>query len=180
MTPPTLRTDRLVLAPHAPADLEDMAAMHADPHVMRLIGGPVPREQVWHRLLRYVGHWQIAGYGHWTVRLADGGTYLGDVGLMDSRRATHPSFEGVPEAGWAFAAAAQGRGYAREAIGAMLEWADRNGIARTVCIIHPDNAPSIRLAEAHGYAFAGEVAYRGEPVRLFDRFASARPRMVSR
>jgi len=167
MTPPTLRTERLVLSPHCAADLDDCAAMLADSAVMYFIGGPVPREQVWHRLLRYVGHWQLLGYGHWVVR--DGqGRYLGDVGLMDSRRDTDPSFEGTVEAGWAFATAAHGRGYAREATAAMLGWADGQGIARTVCIIDPGNAASIRVAQAVGYRPAGRVRYR-DALSLFFR-----------
>lgn len=170
MTPPILRTERLVLTPHGAADLDDTAALLADPAVTAFIGGPVPREQVWHRLLRYVGHWQLLGYGHWVVRDRDG-RYLGDVGLMDSRRDTEPGFEGVVEAGWAFAANAGGRGYAREAVAAMLGWADANGIARTVCIIDPGNAASIRLAEAVGYRPAGRVRYRDADTLFFERSA---------
>lgn len=171
MTPPILETERLVLSPHRPADLDDTAALLADPAVTAFIGGPVPREQVWHRLLRYVGHWQLLGYGHWVVR-DRAGRHLGDVGLMDSRRDTVPNFEGVVEAGWAFATAAHGRGYAREAIGAMLGWADDHGIARTVCIIDPGNAASMRVAEAVGYRPAGEIRYRDASTLFFERLAS--------
>ena len=172
MTPPTLRTDRLLLAPHAANDLDDSTAMWGDPAVTAAIGGrPFSREEVWQRLLRYVGHWQVAGYGQWVVRLAADGAYLGEVGLMDSRRATVPSFEGTPEAGWAFATRAHGRGYAREAVAAMLAWADARGMARTVCIIDPSNARSIRLAETLGYRSAGTVLYREGRTRLFERRA---------
>lgn len=174
MTPPILRTDRLVLSPHRPADLDDCAALLADPEVTAMIGGPMPREQVWHRLLRYVGQWHLLGYGHWVVRDRDG-RHLGDIGLMDSRRDTDPSFEGVVEAGWVFARAAQGRGYAREAVGAMLDWADAHGIDRTVCIIDPGNAPSLRVAEILGYRPAGPVRYRDASILLFERCASAGP-----
>lgn len=170
MTPPILRTDRLVLSPHEACDLDDSAAMWGDPAVTAMIGGrPFAREEVWQRLLRYVGHWQVAGYGQWVVRSAADGGYLGEVGLMDSRRGTEPSFEGVPEAGWAFIPRAHGRGHAREAAAAMLAWADARGIGRTVCIIDPGNARSIRLAEAAGYRAAGTVRYREGTTRLFER-----------
>jgi len=172
MTPPVLRTDRLVLSPHVPDDLDDCAALLADPEVTAMIGGPMSREHVWHRLLRYVGQWQLFGYGHWVVRDRDG-RHLGDVGLMDSRRDTDPSFEGVVEAGWVFARAAQGRGYAREAVRAMLDWADGRGIARTVCIIDPGNTASIRVAEAVGYRPAGNVRYRDASILLFERSGSS-------
>lgn len=172
MNGPTLQTSRLVLDPHTPDDLDDAAALYGDAAVMARIGvGPSTREESWHRLLRYIAHWAVMGFGHWTVRDAATGRYLGDVGLMESRRATRPVFEGTPEAAWAFVPAAQGRGYAAEAAAAMLGWADAQGIGRTVAMIAPANEPSIRLAERLGYARAGEVAYRDAALRLFERDA---------
>lgn len=172
VTGPTLRTARLTLAPHTPADLEEMAAIWADPRVTEHIGGrPLTREECWRDLQRYVGHWRLFPYGHFTVRETASARFLGEVGLMNSRRDTQPSFEGTVEAGWAFAPAAQGRGYAREAVAALLAWADGQGIARTVCIIDHANARSIRLADAVGFRAAGEVRYRDAPTRLFERIA---------
>ena len=174
VTGPTLATQRLTLRPHTPADLEEVAAMWADPRVTEHIGGrPLTREECWRNIQRYVGHWALLGYGYLAVRETATGVFLGEVGLMDSRRDTQPSFEGTPEAGWAFAPAAGGRGYAREAVSALLAWADGQGIARTVCIIDHANTRSVRLAEAAGYRAAGEVAYRDARTRLFERRAGA-------
>ncbi|HEX8387973.1 MAG TPA: GNAT family N-acetyltransferase [Sphingomonas sp.] len=170
MTGPTISTPRLTLTPHAASDFDEVAALYGDEGVMARIGvPPSTREESWHRLLRYVGHWSTMGFGHWVVRETTTGRYLGDVGLMESRRATLPSFEGTPEAAWAFATAAQGRGFAREAAAAMLAWADGQGIARTVAIIGPANDASVRLAGRLGYADVGEVAYKGGPLRFFER-----------
>lgn len=172
VTPPTLRTPRLVLAPHAPADLPDVAALWADPRTTEHLGArPFTREESWRNIQRYLGHWTIRPYGYLTVRDAATGAFLGEVGLMDSRRDTTPDFEGTPEAGWAFTPASGGKGYAREAAAALLSWADRAGVGRTVCMIAPANTPSLRLAEALGYRAAGEVEYRGEVLRLFGREA---------
>jgi len=173
MTVPGLATPRLTLSAPGPQDLEDSAAMWADPAVYGMIGGRAfSREEVWQRLLRYVGHWQIVGYGSWTVREAASGRYVGEVGLMDSRRATEPGFEGTPEAGWALAPWAHGRGYAGEAVGAMLGWADAQGIPRTVCIIDAANAASIRLAARVGYRFLASARYRDAPIDLYERAAA--------
>ncbi|WP_375402800.1 GNAT family N-acetyltransferase [uncultured Sphingomonas sp.] len=170
MTAPILHTARLMLAPHTPADLEEMAAIWADPRVTEHIGGrPLSREECWRNIQRYVGHWTLFGWSYFAVREAATGAFLGEVGLMDSRRDTRPSFEGTPEAGWAFAPAAHGRGYAREAVAALLAWADGQGIARTVCIIDHANIRSVRLAEAVGFRPAGEVDYRERRTRLFER-----------
>lgn len=167
--PPILHTDRLTLTPPSPADLDDEAAMWAEPAVYAHIGGRAfTREEVWHRLLRYVGHWQVCGYGTWIMRTSDG-AFAGSVGLMDSRRATDPSFEGTPEAGWTLAPHAHGQGYALEAMQALLAWADAQGIARTVCIIDPGNAASLRLADKLGYRLVTEATYRDAPTLLFER-----------
>lgn len=172
MTAPVLSTDRLTLSGHAPADLEAFAAMWADPAVYAMISDRgFTREEVWHRLLRYIGHWHAVGYGNWTVRETTTGRLVGEVGLMDSRRATVPAFEGTPEVGWVLCAWAQGRGFAGEALAAALAWADARGIARTVCIIDPANAPSIRLAGRAGYRRSGDVTYRDAATLLFEREA---------
>jgi RimJ/RimL family protein N-acetyltransferase len=154
-----------------PADLTESAAMWANPAVYAMIGGRVfTREEVWQRLLRYIGHWHVLGYGGWTVRETASGRLVGDVTLMDSRRSTEPSFEGTPEAGWVLAPWAHGRGFAREALVAMLGWADAR-IPRTVCIIDPANAPSIKLAGKLGYGLVTEATYKDAPTLLFERNA---------
>ncbi len=172
MTPPVLTTARLTLAGPDPADLPAFAEMWADPRVHAMISPhPPTREEVWHRVLRHIGHWLVMDYGTWTVRETATGRIAGTVGLMDSRRATFPSFEGTPEVGWALATWAHGCGFAREALAAALSWADAQGIARTVCIIDPANAPSLRLAERAGYTLVTEATYRDAPTLLFERHA---------
>jgi RimJ/RimL family protein N-acetyltransferase len=58
----------------------------------------------------------------------------------------------MPELGWALLPQFHGRGYATEALRAVLAWGDDHiAQRRTVCIIHPDNHPSFRVAEKLGY-----------------------------
>ena len=176
MTPPILTTARLTLAGPDPADLPALAEMWADPRVYAMISDhALTREEVWYRVLRYIGHWQVVGYGTWTLRETASGRLAGAVGLMDSRRATTPSFEGTPEVGWTLAPWAHGQGFAREALEAALAWADARGIARTVCIIDPANAPSLRLAARVGYTLATQATYRDKPTLLFERPANPPP-----
>lgn len=174
MIAPVLRTARLTLAPHARADLDEAAAMWADPAVYAMIGGrPRSREEVWLRLLRSVGQWQLFGYGGWIVRETDSGRFVGDVGLLEAERAIDPPLT-RPEVGWAVAPAFHGRGMAGEAIGAALAWADGQGIGATCCIIHPDNGASIRLAERVGYVPARAATYHDAPTLVFERGAPVR------
>ena len=61
---PVLETPRLLLRPHTLDDFPATFAMWSDPEVVRFIGGrPFTREEAWARLLRYVGHWTMLGYG---------------------------------------------------------------------------------------------------------------------
>ena len=48
---------------------------------------------------------------------------LGEAGYLEAKRDIAPSLKGTPEVGWAFVKAAQGKGYATEAVRAALTWA---------------------------------------------------------
>jgi RimJ/RimL family protein N-acetyltransferase len=73
-------------------------------------------------------------------------------------------------AAWVLKHEAQGRGIALEAALSAHEWlADVRRIRRTVCMIHPGNASSLRLADHLGYRAIGESKYKGEVVTLFER-----------
>ncbi|HVF93247.1 MAG TPA: GNAT family N-acetyltransferase [Sphingomonas sp.] len=171
---PMLTTQRLTLSAHRPDDLDDCAAMWADPRVYAMIGGqPRAREEVWIRLLRSIGQWAAFGYGAWLIRERDGGRFVGEIGLIEARRAIEPSIDDAPENGWALAGDAHGRGFAGEALAAVLGWTDANGIALTRCIIDPANHVSIRLAERHGYREAVTGRYHDAPILIFARAASA-------
>jgi len=174
---PTLSTRRLTLSGHVPGDLDDCAAMWADPRVYTMIGGQArSREDVWIRLLRSVGQWSVFGYGSWIARETATGRLVGELGLIEARRVITPPIDGPdaigPEVGWALAGDAQGQGYASEALAAIFAWADPR-IAATTCIIDPGNAPSIRLAERLGYRLRTQGVYRDAPILIFDRDAGA-------
>ncbi|TPG15345.1 GNAT family N-acetyltransferase [Sphingomonas oligophenolica] len=169
---PTLVTARLTLRAHHIDDLDACAALWGEPAVYRYIGGKPPsREEVWHRVLRYIGHWSAIGYGYWLAQESATGRLVGELGVIDTRRDTVPSFAGTPEVGWALSGWAHCQGFAREALDAVLGWIDSRGIARTMCIIDPANAPSIGLAERVGYRFLTEGVYRDAPTRLYERIA---------
>lgn len=170
---PVIATARLRLRAHRPDDLDAAAAMWADPQVTRFTGGRAfSREETWARLLRYAGHWHWFGYGFWAVEDRDDGIYVGELGFADFRRAIEPAFD-VPEVGWSFAASAHGRGFASEGLRAALAWGDAHlDATKTVCIIDPENAASVRVARRCGFVDAGAVTYKGSETLKFDRPAS--------
>ncbi len=176
---PVLETARTVMRPHRLADFEALAAMWAEPDVVRFITGkPSSREESWSRLNRYVGHWNLMGYGFWVVEEKATGQYLGEVGFADFKRDIQPTLDGMPEAGWVLATAAHGRGIATETVAAALSWGDAHFEQdNTVCIIAPAHTASIRVAEKHGFREYGSTVYRGNPTLLLKRprFGDAKP-----
>jgi len=165
-----LTTPRLELRPHAASDYDDMLALWSDPAVTRFIGGkPSTEDEVWARLLRYGGLWNLFGLGYWVVRERSNGAFVGELGFAHFRRRLGPDFDDAPEAGWALSPQVQGKGFALEALTAALQWADGRIGNRFVCMISPDNTPSIRLAERVGFKPFDVRSYKGSDSQLFAR-----------
>jgi RimJ/RimL family protein N-acetyltransferase len=171
MVIPTLETERLVLRAHRADDIEDCAALWGDAWVTRFIGGiPLTREEAWSRLLRYAGHWSLLGFGYWVVEEKATGKFLGEAGFADLRRAIAPPLGDTPEAGWVFASAAHGFGFASEAVGAIHAWGRSHFSTQgAVCLIHPENAASLLLAAKLGYIETGRSEYHGRTAVVLRR-----------
>jgi RimJ/RimL family protein N-acetyltransferase len=186
---PVIETERLRLRGHRLEDFPDSAALWADPVVTRFIGGkPLSEEEVWARVLRYVGHWAWMGFGYWAVEEKSTGRFAGEMGFADWKRDIDPSLQGLPELGWVLARRVHGLGYATEAVRAAIAWGDAQfgamssaakrtssrrpvapqlRAARMVCIIDPDNVRSVRVAEKCGFQEVQRASYRGEPTIVF-------------
>jgi len=169
---PVLETPRLLLRPHTLDDFPATFAMWSDPEVVRFIGGrPFTREEAWARLLRYVGHWTMLGYGMWAVECRESATYVGEVGFFDAKRDMSPPLD-APEVGWVLAPHAHGKGYATEAVRAALAWGDPHfGGAETRCLIHPENRASLRVAEKCAYRELWRTTYKNDPAIILGRMA---------
>lgn len=176
-TIPVVETDRTILRAHRVEDFEQHAAMWADPVVTHFLGGkPFTREEAWGRYLRYAGLWSVLGFGFWAIEDKATRKLIGGAGFHDLKRDIHPSLEGIPEAGWGLASSAHGKGLATEIVRAMHVWGDGFfGGRKTVCIIHPNNTASVRVAEKCGYRAVLNTTYRGEPTVLFERQAGGTP-----
>jgi RimJ/RimL family protein N-acetyltransferase len=99
-------------------------------------------------MVGYLGHWQLMGFGYWAIEEKDSGDFVGEAGLADFKRGISPAFDDKPELGFALASRFHGKGYATEAVGAVLAWADaRDAISETVCMIDPENGASLRVVE---------------------------------
>ena len=173
--PRTVETERTWMRPHKAEDFDDVAAMWAEPAVVRHISGkPSTRRDSWTRLLRYIGHWSALGYGYWAVIDKQTSAFLGEVGFADFKRELDPSLAGMAEIGWVLRPSAHGRGLATETVCAAVAWGDAHlPQDRTFCLIDPDHAASIRVAEKVGYELLARTTYQGQPALALAR---GRPR----
>ena len=168
---PVIETERLRLRGHRLEDFEQSAALWGDPVVTRHIGGrPLTREEVWARLLRYIGHWALLGFGFWAVEEMASGEFIGEMGFAYFEREIAPPLPKVPEMGWILAPRAHGKGYATEAVRAALAWGDvRFHASPFVCLIDSGNVASRRVAEKCGFRELFPANYKGEQTVVFKR-----------
>jgi len=157
---PTLETERLRLRPLRASDVDDYAAMYADPEVVRHMagaGGPWDRGRSWRHLAFLMGHWQLKGCGEWAVELKETGEFVGVGGFCEPEG--WPGFElaGVLARRW------WGNGYATEAARAALDYAFavlRKD--RVISLVNPDNRASIRVVERLGQTLQGRTDLFGK------------------
>jgi RimJ/RimL family protein N-acetyltransferase len=120
--------------------------------------------------MRYFGHWPALGFGFWAVVQKQTDHYLGEIGMADFHRGIAQVPDGSPEFGWVLGPSAHGKGYATEAMTAIVAWADRNlAASASYCLIDPQNQPSLKLANKMGFSQIAEVSYHTMPSVVFRR-----------
>lgn len=170
MDVPVLETPRLRLRAHEVDDFPAVMAMWSQDAVIHYISGkPMRPDECWTRILRYRGLWPLVGFGYWAVEEKDSGRFVGDVGFGDFHRMIEPPIHGFPEAGWVISPDFHGKGYASEAVAAALSWLDAAGKGRSVCIIDPENAPSLRIAAKNGFREYLRTTFMSNEVILLER-----------
>lgn len=166
---PVIETDRLRLRAWKMEDFEPLATFLADPELSLYRTAPVDRFGAWKSMCAHIGQWQISGYGVFGAALKETDEPVGYTGLY------HPIILDEPELAWSLFRRYHGNGYAVEMARAARDWAARDlGLGPLASIVHPDNAPSIRVAERLGATLEGTTTYLGEP-RLLYRHAMPTP-----
>lgn len=150
-----LETERLVLRPLAPGDAEDHIAMMGEAEMVPFLtpnNTPESRMDRWRQFASYLGHWQIRGFGWFSVFEKSSGDWVGRVGPWMP--------EGWPglECGWSIRSAHWGKGYAPEAAIAAIRWAfdQYPSLDRIISLIDPKNHNSQAVAKKIGEAKTGE------------------------
>jgi RimJ/RimL family protein N-acetyltransferase len=131
------------------------------PSVMRWLGGVKPRE-VMTIIVERFQQWQaLHGHSFWAVERREDNAFLGFCGLKIGDDPGSP-VEGEVEIGWRFREDVWGRGYAKEAAIASLDFAfDRTQAEQVVALTVAGNSPSWGLMERLGMTRQPELDYVG-------------------
>ncbi|MCF6275492.1 MAG: GNAT family N-acetyltransferase, partial [Robiginitomaculum sp.] len=114
---PILETKRLILRPIDGAeDFSSWAEMMADTESIRYLWNNQVCDEVaaWQNMTMNIGHWQVRGYGFFSVINKDTDEWVGRIGPY------YPHGWPAPEIGWAVHPAHTRKGYAYEAAKACL------------------------------------------------------------
>jgi len=145
-----VETERLVLRPWSPTDIDDLAVLFAEPEVWRYpFGRGLSRVESERFLNGQLKHWEANGFGMWAAALADTAQLIGYIGL--SIPTWLPQVLPAVEVGWRLHPDYWGRGLATEGGRASL----RHGfevleLDRIISIFVPDNVASGRVMEKLG------------------------------
>ncbi|MBU2966625.1 GNAT family N-acetyltransferase [Amphritea sp. 2_MG-2023] len=161
--PTSLTSERLTLTK---TTIEDWPALHhfyKDEESTRYTTGrPLSEGESWRIVAALIGHWEIHGYGPYTVKLKDNETVIGLVGLW------YPGDWPEPEIMWSLIPGFSGQGYAAEAALAV------RALAATylpelhlISLIYEQNFASRKLALAVGATLERKFIFRDKEALIY-------------
>jgi len=164
--PRTLTTARLSLLPPGREHLPDLIRLKADERVFGfMLHGTRSPERTKEELEDDMEFWLVRGYGTWSVFERATGEFLGICGLME-----RPDGRGVALR-FALWPECRGKGYAREAAAAALEFGHRAGLKRIIAVARESNMASRGVLADIGMREAGEFRHQGHRMVLFESVA---------
>ena len=178
MTLPQLRTGRLRLRAATGSDFEALWMLWNVPEVRRYLfdDRPVTRRQA-AAILESALALALRGVGLWVVeRVADRGTMVGSVALMPANFVADfdPGVKGLTEPMACLSPVVWGRGYAREALRAVIGYAfDKLRLPLLAAASDVPNEASHRMLCDLGFAVARECPGPCYPMRTYRLDAAA-------
>ena len=162
-----LETPRLTVRYFTIRDLEALAPILADPHVMEFsIIGVHSRQQIRQfieqRLLSYLE----PGFGLYALIHKQKRELIGYCGFFVQRIDEYKEVE----VGYRLAAKYWGRGLATEAAQSIIKYGRyKFGFQRLICLIDPNNRRSIRVAKKLDMKLEKKIVYHGVDVKLYSK-----------
>lgn len=159
-------TERLIIREMTVEDAEALWEIQNQEEVRRYTEDiSEDRQTELEKHMAYVRHvYPMYGYGLWGVYRKEDGKLIGRCGIQDYE------YDGVwgVELGYLLDPAEWGRGYAIEAVRAVIKYAlDCMDIQSVIALIAPENERSIRLAKRAGMQFQTFEERKGKPVARY-------------
>ena len=169
-SPRTVTTERLSLLPPGPEHLPDLIRLKADEAVFGfMLHGTRTPERTREELEDDIDFWQVRGYGTWSVFERETGDFLGIAGLME-----RPDGRGVAVR-FALWPACRGRGIAREAARAALDFGHAAGLRRIIGVARESNQASRAVLSDIGMRECGGFLHQGHRMLVFESRAPRDP-----
>jgi ribosomal-protein-alanine N-acetyltransferase len=159
-----IETSRLILRLFSSDDLDEFAAINADPEGMRYIGNgkPQSREQTRIRLESILDHYTQHGFGLFAMVDKKSGAFVGFCGLQ------HLDNTSEIEVGYRLARRFWGIGLATEAARACLHYGfEQLGLERIVAVIQPGNIQSQSVARKIGLRYIRNARFYQTDVEYY-------------
>ena len=160
-----IETNRLRLRQLTDADAERLHDIYGDAETMRYIGASgEPRADLdaTRRVLSWLRrHDELHGFGMWAIDERDGDPLIGVAGLLWVE-GHGPDVEAV----YLLRRDRWGRGYATEALGAVLAAGHAIGLERIIALSYPENVASRRVMTKAGMRASGTSPAYGREMTL--------------
>lgn len=155
MTAPAhVETARLVLSVPRPGEAAEILERYAgDADVTRYLGWPTHQSVADTEgfIAFSTSQWERDGMGPYLIRARENGLLLGSTGLGLANTA-HPGNTHRAMTGYVLARDAWGKGYATEALSAMVDVGRTIGIVSLSALCHPEHRASVRVLEKCEFA----------------------------
>jgi ribosomal-protein-alanine N-acetyltransferase len=157
-------TPRLILGRFDATDLDALAALMANPDVMRFSLGVYSREQSLSLLERLIADNKANRPTLYAAMHRADEKLIGYCGFLRQKVGEKDELE----IGYRFHPDYWNQGIATEAARAVRDYGfDRLGLDHLVSFIHLDNHASRRVAEKNGMQLETEITFRGYPTQVF-------------
>jgi ribosomal-protein-alanine N-acetyltransferase len=168
-----LLSERLVLIPFAPADLDICIEMFTDPEVLKYVGGPMSREAISKEMRNWTKRGGDGCIGVWCITDRETGEKYGSAALLpmpieeddtDFNLVTPGKMpENDIEIGYFLKRSAWNRGYATEAIKRLLGFVfQETPLKEVVATINKENLGSRNVLIKTGFVDHGTMRSYGE------------------
>jgi [ribosomal protein S5]-alanine N-acetyltransferase len=147
------------------SDFQDLFRLNQDPEVAKTMAGTRSEAETREFIQRAIAHWERYGYGFWTFRDRNGGSFIGRGGLR------HVEIDGAAEIEIAYAVMPEfwRRGLATEMAQAFVDIAAQLGLRNLVAFTLPTNAGSRGVMEKVGFRYERDIIWFNLPHVLYRR-----------